>query len=436
MDDVGAIFEVPSAPAELARLAEERSCPLGLLERMLALRYPRWKIEMVLSGDPFPTMDMWVAEVVDRERLAHGLAVHEATWEDDERLSDLFANSPERLGDWDVIVERSPNPFAQQRLQDNAHVKLVVDRGVALAASAYSGRSSIVAGQRVSVGWMGGWRVREGFRRNGYSNLLLNSPGSSSSVFGMVTYWYVRLANSTANTWISHAVRDIDSGSDRPLDKRTASVVHLDAAADSSAADRTAADRTDGQTDGRVRPANLEDLPRCVELINATHDGLDLFRPYTAESLENRLHDLYWGPKPPFTPVVYAWADFAVLVDDGDIVACGGLWDRGRDVRERWRHRETGAEHVLDPTYLMDFGFEPGHEADMAALIGHHVATTRHLGRSSLVAALEFLPAVTEHLTWAAPSVESRSIESMGFASPDIRVDATIARPYTDLAYW
>lgn len=50
------------------------------------------------------------------QRLANGLMVRQATWEDDERLIDLFANSPERLGDWDVTVERSPNPYAQQRM--------------------------------------------------------------------------------------------------------------------------------------------------------------------------------------------------------------------------------------------------------------------------------------------------------------------------------
>lgn len=114
----------------------------GLIDRITALRWPEW-------------------------RLSEGLCAREATWEDDERLSDLYANASERIGQWDVTVERSPNPYAQMRMQENAHVEILTERGVALGANAFSGRSSIVHGQKLSVGWTGGWRIRNGFRRLG-----------------------------------------------------------------------------------------------------------------------------------------------------------------------------------------------------------------------------------------------------------------------------
>ena len=56
-----------------------------------------------------------------RERLIGGtLRVREATWKDDEAIADLYANSPENVGEWELTVERSPYPFAQFRLQENA----------------------------------------------------------------------------------------------------------------------------------------------------------------------------------------------------------------------------------------------------------------------------------------------------------------------------
>ena len=53
-----------------------------------------------------------------------------------------------------------------------------------------------------------------------------------------------------------------------------------------------------------------------------------------------------------------------------------------------------------------------------------------------MVAALEFLPDVVELLDWARPEAEVRVLETMGFRSPEVQIDATMTRPYTDLAYW
>jgi hypothetical protein len=418
------IFAVEPASEELCTRAKEAGWPDGLIDRIVALRWPAWRVELYLGFRGFPTVAMIEAEVADRERLDRGLQVHEATWEDDERLSDLFSNASERIGDWDVTVERGPNPFAQQRLQEHACVKIVTDRGVAVASSAQAGRSSCVGGERLSVAWLGGWRVRNGFRRLGYANVLMTTPGPAMSVFGMLSYWYVRTGNTNALGFIAHSVeRADDGGDDRPIDKLTATVHHL-AANPAAVADERAAP---------VEPADLE---RCVALINATHAGLDLFRPYDVGFLERRLDDLYWGPKPSFFAPVYGWDDMVVLREGGDVVACAGLWDRGRDVRERWRHRHTAEERLVDSTCVMDLGFAPGRADAMAALLGHLLARTTALGRATMIVALEHLPDVAEQLAWADPRPEERVLETMGFTDGETRVEATINRPYTDLAYW
>ena len=158
-------------------LAENRGWPSDLLPRMRGIGWPTWKIQLSLDSQGWPTVEMLQSQVEAIERLNSGLQIRDMTWEDDERLSDLFANSTERLGDWDVTVHRSPNPCAQQRLQDRWYLKLIVEDHLAIASSAYSGRSSIVAGQKISVGWMGGWRVRNSHRKGGFAGLLMNAPG-------------------------------------------------------------------------------------------------------------------------------------------------------------------------------------------------------------------------------------------------------------------
>jgi hypothetical protein len=125
-----------------------------------------------------------------------------------------------------------------------------------------------------------------------------------------------------------------------------------------------------------------------------------------------------------------------VLEEHGKIVACAGLWDRGRDVRDRWRHRETGEERVVDCTYVMDVGRADGADDALAALLGHLLALTGDLNRSTMVVALEFLPDTLAALAWAEPEPETRTLETMGYTGPDQRVDAVITRPYTDLGYW
>jgi ribosome modulation factor len=421
MDD-DELFAPPVPTADQIERAAAKGWPDGLVARMHSVRYPSWKVEQALGFDGWPTPEMIVAELEGRERLSNGLQDRLATWEDDERLADLYAHSSERLGDWDVIVERSPNPFAQQRLQETWGVKLITDRGVALAANAQSGRSSVVAGQHVSVQWMGGWRVRNGHRRHGYAALLMNTPGGAHNVFGLVSYWYVRLENQTAAAWIDQQVTDTQSASGRAMAKLTASVHHFDAP-------------TGGMPDRRVRAIEPSDVDRCVELVKSAHDGLDLFRPYSPDTLRARLDDLFWGPKPHFVPSVYGWPDMKVLEDAGEIVACAGLWDRGRDVRERWRHGITNDERVVDSACLMDIGHAPGRADALAALIDHHVATTNALGRTTLCAALEFLPDVITQCRHQ-PTVETRSLETMVYREPDIDLQLPIARPYTDLAYW
>lgn len=422
-------FTPPEPPPGLAEKVAAAGWPDGLFDRVRALRRNWGEIEAWVDNG-FPTVEMIEVWVPQEEALLDStLTVRQGGWDDNDLIDDLCRHSPERAGDWDVIVERGPHAFAQFRLQERAFVVLVEDRRVGLGMVSRSLRNTYVEGERTSVHFISGWRVRDGFRGLGISRLLLEGAGPGHGFFGVVFYWYVRLENDD-RAWVDKVTTDM---ADRPegwvvtTDKLTATVTHL-------------REPGEGRSSERVRPATEADLGRCCELINRTHAGLDLFRPYTEDFLATRLDDPNWGPRPEFIAEVYGWGDLLVVEADGgagpEIVACAGLWDRGRDLRERWRHRETGEEDIIESTALMDFGHAEGHEAALAELIEHHLHRTAELGRRTMIAPLEFLPSVTEAIGHLTTGPETRELQTMPFVAPGVTIETTITRPYTDLAYW
>ncbi len=116
--------------------------------------------------------------------------------------------------------------------------------------------------------------------------------------------------------------------------------------------------------------------------------------------------------------------------EDGRVVGCGGLWDRGRHVREYWRNTATGEERVVARTALMDFGFAEGREDAMASLLRSLVARSASIGRPQFVAPIDGFPALVERLAALSPT---RETWLMGW-EPDLP-DLKITQPYTDLAY-
>ncbi len=418
-------FALPAVPAELAEQATAAGWPEHIVARAVALRIDRGAIEAWLR-ESYPTPEMLDQWLTGQEALwGSTLVVRTATWSDQDLLVDLYAHSPETVDDWTVTVERSPNPYAGFRLQEHAFVLVLEDQRVGLGAVTHSARNTLVAGIETSVHVITAWRVRDGLRGMGFSNQLLMAPGPGTARFGLITYWYGRSGNSS-RAWIDHVVQDL---ANRPeewsvtVDGLTATVQYFPTSAMA-------------RTDSRVRPVTIDDLPRCVELINGTHRGLDLFRPYTVEFLREHLDDQMWGPKPWFASSVYGWDDYAVIELDGEIVACGGLWDRGESMREHWLSSVDSTSFVVDPTAVMDFGFAEGHDDLMAALVEHFLARSADRGRSGMLAPLEFLPSILDRCRHLNPVPDQRTLEVMPFISPQLKVDLPITRPYTDLAYW
>ncbi len=418
------IFDRVEIPDELVRAARDKRWPDGLLERALRLRVSRGDVQYWLDNG---VAERFAKYLGDRERVMFGtLRVREATWMDDEAVADLYAHSPEEIGEWEVTVERSPYPFAQFRLQENANVQIVEDRGIVLGAAAHSGRNTIVDGKRVTCHIASAWRVRSEFRGQGVTNLMRTLGGPCMSWFGLINYWYMRAGNFSAVDWLKALRPDLAEAAverEGTLPGAPVTVHHF---------------RTrpfDGDATG-IRKVPRSDTRRCVALINRTHRGLDFFRPYSEDFLRLRLDDRGWGPKPHFITAVYGWDDYYILEEAGRVIACAGLWDRGRDVREVWRHKTSGETIVVAPTALMDFGFAAGREDAMERLLGYLIGVSHGLGRHELLAPIEQLPALLERVAGLEPAAETRHMGVDGFHEAGLDIDVTVHRPYTDLAYW
>jgi len=109
-------------------------------------------------------------------------------------------------------------------------------------------------------------------------------------------------------------------------------------------------------------------------------------------------------------------------------------WSPGR--RCHASSATPGARPVVESTALMDFGFAEGREDALARLLGYLVGVMETLGRVQLMAPLEFLPSVREHLEDYEPGTETRALYWQSDATLKKLGVTKLTRPYTDLAYW
>jgi len=412
-------------PEELQKTARERGFEQDILDRAGELKVNRAMIEWWVNHERPDNARRYLK---GRETLMFGtMRARQAAWNDDEALADLYASSPEEIGDWEVTVERSPYPFAQFRLQEHVAISILEDRGVILAATADSSRNALIGGKRTGVHIASAWRVRKEFRGQGLSRLLRMAEGPAVGWFGAYNYYYIRSGNFSALGWIESFIPESVKAPQREGDVPgiPVTVHHFDAS-------------PGGGDSAGIRPARRSDLRRCLALINRTHRGQDMFRPYSLDFLEQRLDDPFWGEKPDFWVPIYGWPDYYIVEDEGRIVACGGLWDKGKNVREVWRHKETGETRSFDSTALLDFGYAEGKEDAMARLVRHFVGLTHNLGRSYLVAPLDQLPQLAARLEDLEPATETRALQFQLYSREQDNwlMDDSLKRPYTDLAYW
>lgn len=399
---------------ELEGRAKARGWPEGLLARALAAHSPSGELEWLLSPDG-PSLKNVEKTIEVFERLASGpLRARELSGRDLESFSALWANAGEPLGEWEVTVERAPDPMAQFRLQDDVCISVVEDCGAIVACTAWTGLNTVVGGQPGYVICAHSLRVRNDRRREGLGDIVRRFPPRATLRPAIGQFMYVR----TANAGMDDFLRSVGFQEDRERPQKEVAVAHFTA--------------RETPADPAVRRVEDKDIDACVALINRTQAGLDLFRPLSAERFRLQLDEGFCGLRPQGWRSIYGWRDMFVLEEQGRVVACGGLWDRGRDVRERWRS-SAGEIQTIEVAALLDFGFEAGREHAMARLVRAMASRAAGLGRGRLIAPLEHLPEVGAMLADLDPREERRILEWTPYmpAAPK-----ALGRTFNDLRYW
>jgi hypothetical protein len=400
------------------RLWFERGLPAALLREARALRLPEGQLRnMLFWNAPVERIEL---ELKWAEQLLSGkIRFRQVTISDNDAFCELWANAPEEIGEFDVIAERGPNAFAQFELQERPVINALFDGTTMVACVSFSLRNTVAGGRRLSVRYGQAMRVHKDHRRHGYANWVRSLPWAIGLAMPTeVQYDYIRARNMTMERWNRKNMPVLDSVPKREEDVPGIPVTVLQFPAKSIGASKG------------IRTARPDDVERCVDLINRTHAGRDLFRPYTPEFLADRLHPRYAPPGAPASTPVYCFDDFYVIERGGAIVACAGAWDRGRDGREHWRHRETGNERVISVVSMLDIGFAARHEDALAALIEHLVGVSHELGRDYLVAPLESMPDVAALLAGHEPAPDTRYMQ-WRTETPALNTPA-----HLDLVYW
>lgn len=417
----------PQISEALARIATERGWPPELTRRVAEMRVPI--AELKSWGWTGLSLQQTAAQLKWYERLTVGdLRGRDAAYTDNEAFSDLWSDSPEEIGEWEITVERGPDAFAQFKLQENVHLPVLALGHQLIACCGFSRRSVLIAGRRVSVVYGQALRVRRSARRLGYGDQVRRLGGSAAIVRPAIgQYDIMRAQNFAVVSWWQKFVPDFFEN----VPKREGSVPGIPVSVAQFLAQKF------GDHDAAIRPARREDIPVCVELINRTHLGTDLFRPYTVDSLENTLDEGFWGgaPTPTGNPdidwwkSIYGWREYFVLEEGGRIRACAGMWDRGRDVRERWRRVGGSEERTISSACVLDFGYAEGAESVMARLLRSFIGRAHELGRDNLLVPLDHIPELGAELESFKPELDTRALRW------SIK-DPAITRPYTDLRYW
>lgn len=245
----------------IARIARERGWPDEIAHRLIELRAPLSELNswgwFGLSPEQARAQLGWY------ERLTIGdLRGRDASFADNEAFSDLWSDSPEEIGEWEITVERGPDAFAQFKLQENVHIPVLALGSQLLACCAFSRRRVIIGGRRVSVQYGQALRVRRAFRRMGYGDQVrrLAAPAASSRPI-LAQYDIMRSQNFAVANWWQKFIPDFFDN----VPKREGSVPGIPV----SVAQFPSRPRAAG--DPAIRPARRQDLPVCVKFINRSH---------------------------------------------------------------------------------------------------------------------------------------------------------------------
>lgn len=278
--------------------------------------------------------------------MESGIVIREATAADGPTLADLERRSPLLMDGGAVVIDRGRDYFAASRLMDDVTVLLAEVDGV--PAGVYCGARHRVrlGGLDRDVLYIHHARIPPEYQRHGLGHAFGARLGAKYRERVDTSYWYIAPGNRASQGYARGAANKWDFG---PL------WANLDTFA------------VAGSPAGR--PATADDAAHIASLINAYHEGEEMFLPYTADTLTARLSR---------APNQYGW-DHLWLTDDAVV----GVWPEGESVVTRFIDSEGNVSESRSAAVL-DYGCTPGGEESLESLLRAWCTWLRGSGHSSL----------------------------------------------------
>lgn len=291
---------------------------------------------------------------------ASDVTVREATAADNDALIRLELESPVVFGEVEETADHSPDFFASHRVQGEHRIVLSEVDGRAVGVMASVLHEPIVKGERRRLAYIQQGRVHPEYLGRRVAWEMANALFAWAAERGWDgPYYLIAPENERSVSFAERGARDLaTSAAGRwPLDVWLVDIDVSDA---------------EGGTPERLPADRLDDV---VELVNATHQGEELFEPLTAESLRERLS----------RDALYGIENVYGVFEGERLVAAGGLWDKGATTERIRVDRATGETVRTRSAHVVDWGRAPGADEAFAALVRRLAAEARALRRSSLL---------------------------------------------------
>ena len=259
------------------------------------------------------------------------LVVREATDADAAALSDIERRSPIAMGDTLLTFDRGDDYFAAARLMEDVTVVVAEVDGVPAAVEWAAWHRARIGGAEYRMTIYIHLRVLPEHQRKGLWGAIAGKlsekyPPGTRSDCGYA-------CGARANPAVQHVFRGRPKWSFGPFRALIPSREHAG--------------------DPYGRPATPKDVERVVEILNTSHEGEEMYLPYTVNSLRARLER---------APDLYSWD--RVWIADNAVVGVWPAGDKIRVITERAGQRSESLHGLV-----LDYGLLPGAEAEFERLL-------------------------------------------------------------------
>lgn len=274
------------------------------------------------------------------------ISFRDATLADGPLLAEIERNSPIVMGDRQLSIDRGNDYFAAARLMEEVAIIIAEVDGEPAGTFCAAIHRTLVDGVERSLLYYHHTRILPRFQDHGVGRKLAAVLRERFASRVDSSYWYISPTNEHS-LGFARAAQNRWSFGPTMVSIETATL--------------------GGPSAGRRATAG--DAARIVEILNAAHEGEEMFMPYTVERLAARLGR---------APAQYSWEH--LLVTERAVL---GVWPEG----------ESTSVRVVEPSgeviescggSVLDFGYLPGAEEEFMDLLRAACASLAARGMSDL----------------------------------------------------